>query len=309
MGTILYSPMSGLAHDTGPRHPECIERLQAVFDALDGPEFSSLDRRDAPAATTDQIALAHDIEHVERLLASFPEEGLVHLDPDTVVSPGSKEAVLRGAGATCAAVDAVLAGDARTAFCAVRPPGHHAEPDRAMGFCIFNNVAIGALHARMKHGVEKIAVIDFDVHHGNGTQAIFENDSNLFYGSTHQSPFYPGTGARGERGIANNVVNLPLAANSGSKEFRKAMADTLLPALADFDPDLIMISAGFDAHLEDPLGQLELLDADFVWVTERLCEVAAGCSGGRMVSTLEGGYSLDVLGRCVADHVAVLMNA
>lgn len=309
MGTVLYSPTSGLAHDTGPRHPERIERLQAVFDALDQPEFSTLDRRDAPTATTDQIARAHDVGYVERLLASFPEEGLVHLDPDTVVSPGSKEAVLRAAGAACAAVDVVLMSDTQTAFCAVRPPGHHAESDRAMGFCILNNVAIGALHARMKHGVERIAVIDFDVHHGNGTQAIFENDPNLFYGSTHQYPFYPGTGARTERGIANNIVNLPLAANSGSKEFREAVAVTLLPALAGFDPDLLMISAGFDAHLDDPLGQLELLDADFVWVTERLCEIAASCSSGRIVSTLEGGYSLDVLGRCVADHVRVLMNA
>jgi len=308
MGGALYSHVAGFSHETGTRHPERPERLQAVLTALDADQFSELERKEAPLATIEQLGLVHTPNHIQHLMGLIPEEGRVNVDPDTVISSGSGEAALRAAGAVCSAVDDVFSGNADSAFCAVRPPGHHAEPNRAMGFCLFNNIAIGALHARTKHGAERIAVIDFDVHHGNGTQAAFENDPNLFYGSTHQYPFYPGTGAVTETGVANNIVNVPLAMNSGSAQFQKAVSDVLLPAVNEFGPDFVMISAGFDAHRDDPLGQLQLVDEDYVWVTERLCEIANDHSSGRVVSSLEGGYDLEALGRCVAAHVSVLMG-
>jgi acetoin utilization deacetylase AcuC-like enzyme len=297
-----------LAHDPGPRHPESPARLQAVLRALAKPAFAGLTRREAPRASLEQIALVHPGDFARRLLALVPQEGYAAIDADTVISPGSGEAALRAAGACIAAVDAVMEGEAQNAFCAVRPPGHHAEPDHAMGFCLFNNVAIAALHARQTHGIERVAVIDFDVHHGNGTQAAFERDPGLLYASTHQMPLYPGTGAASERGVGN-IVNAPLRPTSGSDEFRKAFGTIILPALEAFGPELVIISAGFDAHRDDPLAQLMLVEADYAWSTERLAEIAKRYAQGRIVSSLEGGYNLDALAESAAAHVAALMAA
>jgi len=308
MTTIFFSHPAGLTHDTGMRHPEKIERLEAVLQALDAPAFEGLVRREAPPATHRQLELVHKARHVESTLAAIPKEGSACLDPDTVISPGSGDAALRAAGAVCAAVDAVIEGAAQSAFCGVRPPGHHAESGRSMGFCLFNNIAVGAAHARSAHGLERVAVVDFDVHHGNGTQEMFQDDPHLFYGSTHQYPFYPGTGAKTETGIANNVVNMPLSAFSGSDQFREAVEMRLLPELTQFAPELLLISAGFDAHEDDPLGQLRLTDEDFSWITHQLLDVADGYSQGRVVSSLEGGYDLGALGRCVSGHVSALMG-
>jgi acetoin utilization deacetylase AcuC-like enzyme len=307
MTTLLYTHPACLEHDPGPHHPESPSRLRAVLQALDGPDFSRLDRREAPPAELDDIARVHPRRFVERLLEAVPRSGHVGIDADTIMSPGSGEAALRAAGAVAAAVDAVVAGEADNAFCAVRPPGHHAEPGRAMGFCLFNNAAIGALRAREVHGLARVAVIDFDVHHGNGTQAMFERDAELFFASTHQYPLYPGTGSREERGVGN-IVNAPLRPNSGSEEFRAAMERDVLPALRAFKPDFLLISAGFDAHRADPLANLNFEDADYRWATERLLEVAEQCCGGRVVSTLEGGYDLGALATASAEHVRALMG-
>jgi acetoin utilization deacetylase AcuC-like enzyme len=233
----------------------------------------------------------------------------VQLDPDTAACPASGEAALRASGAVCAAVDAVMAGEANNAFCAVRPPGHHAEQTRPMGFCIFNNVAVGALQAREAHGVTRVAVVDFDVHHGNGTQAMFWDDENLFFGSSHQSPFYPGTGSEAERGATGNIVNAPLAAGSGGREFRQAWEGVILPTLVDFKPEFLLISAGFDAHEADPLASLRLNDEDFIWATRKLMKIADEHCEGRIVSTLEGGYDLAALARSAAVHVKTLMQS
>lgn len=309
MTTILYTHHACLEHDPGPYHPESPARLRAVLDALDGPDFARLERREAPEAAIDDIARIHPRRFVERLLAAVPRSGHVGIDADTIMSPGSGQAALRAAGAVVAAVDAAMAGEADNAFCAVRPPGHHAEPGRAMGFCLFSNVAIGALRAREVHGIRRIAAIDFDVHHGNGTQACFWDDPDLFYASTHQSPLYPGTGGRNETGTADNIVNVPLPPMSGSREFRLGMTRDILPALDAFRPELLLISAGFDAHASDPLAQMMLDEADYVWITERLLETARQHAGGRVVSTLEGGYDLSALGRSTAAHVRTLMAA
>jgi acetoin utilization deacetylase AcuC-like enzyme len=306
MTTILFTHPDCLAHDPGEYHPESPDRLRAVLAALSAEEFAVVERREAPRASLDAIALVHDRGYAEALLDAVPESGHAALDPDTILSPRSGEAALRAAGAVCAAVDAVLAGEARNAFCAVRPPGHHAEPDHAMGFCLFNSVAIGARHALGQDGIERVAVIDFDVHHGNGTQAMFESDANLFYGSTHQSPLYPGTGASSETGVGN-IVNAPLRPNSGSAEFRYAFSNIILPALADFRPDFLIISAGFDAHRRDPLAQLNLTEEDYDWVTRQLAGLAERLCGGRIVSSLEGGYDLQALGASAAAHMRALM--
>jgi acetoin utilization deacetylase AcuC-like enzyme len=262
----------------------------------------------APLAEAEQIARVHARLYVDRVLHAIPAAGYVGFDPDTIASPGSGEAALRAAGAVTAAVDAVVAGEVRNAFCAVRPPGHHAEATRAMGFCIFNNIAIGAAEARAVHGLERVAVMDFDVHHGNGTQHMFERDANLFYASTHQWPFYPGTGAADETGVGN-IVNVPLAPMSGSREFRAAMTEIVLPALRGFRPDLLLISAGFDAHADDPLASLRLQEGDYEWATRALMAVADECCRGRVVSTLEGGYDLPALAASAAAHVRALMAA
>jgi acetoin utilization deacetylase AcuC-like enzyme len=308
MTTLLYTHEACLSHDPGAFHPECPDRLRAVMAALAAPSFAGLERRVAPVAALDDIARVHPRRHIDALFKTMPGEGYAPIDADTILSPGSGEAALRAAGACVAAVDAVLTGEAKNAFCAVRPPGHHAEPDRAMGFCLFNNVVVGALQARAVHGAKRIAVIDFDVHHGNGTQAVAEHDANLFYASTHQWPLYPGTGSSTERGLGN-VVNVPLRAGSGSAEFRHAITEWIMPELDAFVPDLLMISAGFDAHRNDPLAGLRLDEGDFAWVTEQLVDFAARRCGGRVVSTLEGGYDLDALASSTAAHVAALMAA
>jgi acetoin utilization deacetylase AcuC-like enzyme len=308
MTTLLFSHKACLAHDTGGHHPESPARLSAVLDGLSGAAFGKLNRRQAPEAALDDIARAHPRAFVEALLGAVPKQGYAAIDADTILSPGSGEAALRAAGAVAAAVDAVMAGEGANAFCAVRPPGHHTEPAHAMGFCLFNNIAVGAQRARQVHGLERVAVVDFDVHHGNGTQAIFETDPHVFFASTHQSPLYPGTGARSERGVGN-VVNAPLRPNAGSHEFRQAFGDIVLPALEAFRPELILVSAGFDAHRADPLAQLNLDEGDFGWATERILEAASRHAKGRVVSSLEGGYALDALALSAEAHVAALMAA
>ncbi|MBW7849439.1 MAG: histone deacetylase family protein [Rhodospirillales bacterium] len=310
MPTALFSHPVCIEHDTGPHHPECSDRLKAVLAALEDEAFSLLYREEAPHATVDQLLRVHPLSHIDAVLDAVPHgDELHHLDPDTVVSANSGEAALRAAGAVCAAVDAVVTGRYRNAFCAIRPPGHHAERMQAMGFCLFNNVAVGALHARAEHGLRRVAVIDFDVHHGNGTQHVFADDAELFYASTHQENHYPGTGHYHERGRANNIVNFPLPAGSGSQSFRMAMGDVILPALNDFKPELILVSAGFDGHAMDPLAHLRLTTEDFAWVTREIVAIARDTCANRVVSTLEGGYDLSALAASAAAHVRALMGS
>jgi acetoin utilization deacetylase AcuC-like enzyme len=309
MTVALFTHPAALEHDTGEFHPECPDRVRYVLRALEGVEFQGLLRELAPLASVAALQAAHNQAHVEGILAMQPELGrLLYIDGDTAVSVGSVEAALRSAGGAIAAVDAVLEGWARSVFVAMRPPGHHAERARAMGFCLFNNAAVAAYHAREKHGLRRIAVVDFDVHHGNGTQDIFWGDRELFYASSHQHPCYPGTGMADERGVAGNIVNMPLAPGSGGAEFRAAWAEGIIPALAAFRPELLIISAGFDAHAADPLAQLRLHEADFVWVTEALLAVADAHCPGRVVSLLEGGYDLEALAASAAAHVRTLMR-
>jgi acetoin utilization deacetylase AcuC-like enzyme len=308
MTTLLLTHPACLEHDTGYGHPERADRLRAIDDALAAPVFKRLIREQAPLANLAAIERLHPEAYVEMVRAAIPKHDHAWLDPDTVVSPESWEAALRATGATLYAVDQVMAGNADNAFCAVRPPGHHAEPSRAMGFCLFNSVAVAALHARAKHGAKRVAVVDFDVHHGNGTQAAFWTDKDLFYGSTHQMPLFPGTGAVDETGVGN-ICNAPLAPGDDGAEFRAAWEARILPALDAFAPDFLLVSAGFDAHIRDPLAQLRLVEPDFAWVTEKLLEAAAKHTGGRLVSTLEGGYDLDALASSTAVHVQTLMGA
>ncbi len=306
LATLFVTHMDCLMHDTGPSHPERPDRLRAVTHALNETDFPDLVRREAPLASDAQIALAHPADHVAAVFDAVPGQGRRHLDGDTVVSPGSAEAARRAAGAVIAAIDAVFAGEAANAFCAVRPPGHHAERRTPMGFCLFNNVAVGAQHARMAHDIRRVAVIDFDVHHGNGTQDLFQDDPELFYGSTHQWPLYPGTGAREERGVSGNIVNACLPPAAGSAEFRAAMTGEVLPRLKAFQPELLIVSAGFDAHERDPLANLNLTDDDYAWITAELMAVADECCAGRVVSVLEGGYDLEALQTASAAHVREL---
>jgi acetoin utilization deacetylase AcuC-like enzyme len=310
MATLLITHLSCLQHDTGEFHPERPDRLRAVLKALSDGSFSALQRADAPQATLEQLTRVHPRQLVETILGVQPPEGeLVNVDADTVISAGTGEAVLRAAGAVVAAIDAVFEGRAENAFAAVRPPGHHASATLPSGFCLFNNVVVGARHAQAKHGVRRVAIVDFDVHHGNGTQAIAETDPSLFYGSTHQYPFYPGTGSAREQGIDGNVVNVPLAAGSGGEEFRMAWADRILPALDRFAPELLIVSAGFDAHRRDPLAQLNLEVEDYAWLTRELLALSDRHCPGRLVSALEGGYDLQALAASTAAHVKVLMRA
>lgn len=308
MTTLLFSHSSSAAHDTGPGHPERSDRIKSVEKTLSAPAFDTLKRRTAEAASVDQIALIHGRPYVEGLLAAVPQEGWVRIDPDTVMSPDTGDAVLRAAGAAIGAVDAVMAGEASNAFCAVRPPGHHAEPAKGMGFCFFNNVAIAAAHARAAHGLERVAIVDFDVHHGNGTQSAFWEEPGVMFASSHQYPFYPGTGADSETG-QGNIFNLPLEAGTGSNDFRRGWERTIFPALESFAPELLIISAGFDAHANDPLASLRLDEEDFAWITRKLLEVAGESCDGRVVSSLEGGYDLTALSDSVAAHVNELMKA
>jgi acetoin utilization deacetylase AcuC-like enzyme len=303
---LLYTHPSCLAHDPGKGHPESPSRLRAVLDALDDSRFTELVRREAPRATRAQLARVHAGSLIDAVFAAAPSSGHAQLDADTAMSPDSLEAALRAAGATCAAVDALIDGTDTRAFCAVRPPGHHATRDTAMGFCLFNNIAAGVAQA-LARGIERVVIMDFDVHHGNGTQDIFWNEPRVLYASTHQSPLYPGTGARAEIG-AGNIVNVPLPPGAGSAEFRSAFTAAIAPALRDFHPQLVMISAGFDAHRLDPLASLEFEAGDFAWVTRELVGIAREHAKGRVVSTLEGGYSLTALRESTAAHVGALME-
>ena len=308
MTTRFYTHEACLAHDTGAHHPERASRLQAILDIFNDKAFAALERRVPQPATVDHIALMHPVHWVEAVLDAIPASGQGSLDADTVVSGGSREASLVAVGALIEAVDSVVEGAARNAFCAVRPPGHHAEQTRAMGFCLFNSVAVGAAHARAAHGLHRVAVVDFDVHHGNGTQAMLWNEEGMFYASTHQYPHYPGTGREDETGRWNNIINAPLRPGAESKDFRAAIDDRLVPALDRFQPEILFISAGFDAHERDPLASINLVEEDFAWVTERLLDVARVHAGGRVVSTLEGGYDLEALAASAARHVGKLME-
>ena len=308
MSTLIFTHDDCLDHLPGPGHPESPARLQAVLQALRTPEFAAAAWREAPMADHEMLLRVHTPGYVDEVESLQPDDGYQALDAgDTVMSPGSWRAVMRCVGAACAGVDAVVAGEARNVFCATRPCGHHAEADRAMGFCIFNQAAIAALHAQARHGLARVAVVDFDVHHGNGTQNAFYRKPDLFYGSCHQAPFYPGTGARHETGVAGNIVNVPLARGCNSATFRQRMAEDLLPALRRFGADLVIVSAGFDAHHQDPLGGLQLTDDDYHWITRELMTVADASAGGRLVSVLEGGYSLEGLASGTAAHVRALM--
>src|SRR5262245_52738287 len=291
-------------HDMGAHHPEQPARLSAIEDQLIASGVAPyLARYDAPLATEEQLARVHPIEYVRAIREVAPNRGTVHLDPDTAMNPHSLNAALRAAGAAVLAVDLTLTDKVKTAFCAVRPPGHHACRARPMGFCIFNNVAVAARHALRAHGLERVAIVDFDVHHGNGTEEIFEGDPQVLMVSTFQHPFYPYSGTEDP---AANMVNVPLAAGSGSKQFREAVREEWMPALNDFRPELVIFSAGFDAHVEDDMAMLRLVDEDYAWVTEQMKAVADRHAGGRMLSMLEGGYALAALGRSAVQHVRVL---
>lgn len=307
MTTYFYSHPLFLEHRTGEGHPESPDRLRAIDAVLKRPEFAHLVWKEPPRATIEQIRLVHSQAQVDRVARSIPKEDIVYLDPDTPVSALSLEAALRAVGATCAAVDAVFAGEADNAFCGVRPPGHHALPEASMGFCLFNNIAIAAVHARHRHGIRKVAIVDFDVHHGNGTQAMFAKNPEVLYASTHQYPWYPGSGAASETGVGN-IFNAPLKSGSGSEEFRTAMRQRILPAVDAFKPELLLVSAGFDAHKDDPLASLNLVEEDFAWITAELLSLARSHAQGRLVSALEGGYELKSLGESVAAHVRELMR-
>lgn len=305
MSTLILHHDDCLAHSPGSHHPESPQRYQAVLSGVSDIKGTQL--LPAPLAGLNQVLLVHQQDYWQQLLDAEPIEGRVAVDPDTFLSQGSINAALRASGAACFAVDQVFAGKARNAFCATRPPGHHAEEALAMGFCLINHVAIAARHALATHPVNKVAILDFDVHHGNGTQAIFEQSPELLFVSSHQVPLYPGTGAADETGFGN-ILNLPLAANTGSREFRKAWTNEGLPALEAFEPDLMIISAGFDAHQKDPLAQLELQDEDFSWVTNAICELADQACDGRVISVLEGGYNLDALASASRAHVEALAS-
>ncbi len=308
MSTLYLTHDICIEHDTGPGHPERPDRLRAIKQVMSHEIFDDLLREEAPLADVADIERAHPGEYIEAIREAVPEEGLVRVDGDTVLSPKSWDAALRAVGSGIEAVDQVMTGKAANAFCAIRPCGHHAEQAVAMGFCVFNNIAIAGLYARAKHGAERIAVVDFDVHHGNGTQVMFWSDQDLYFGSTHQMPLFPGTGAVNEAGVGN-IWNAPLRAGDDGTVFREAFKSRILPALEAHRPDLILISAGFDAHERDPLGGLRLVEEDFGWATGKIADIAARHCKGRIVSMLEGGYDLEGLAKSVAVHVKTLMEA
>jgi acetoin utilization deacetylase AcuC-like enzyme len=308
MSTLLITHPACLEHLTPAGHPERPDRLRAVERALEAEKFQSLARDQAPTAPLEMIALCHPMDYIEEIRDATPREGMVRLDADTSMSPGSFEAALRAAGGAMLAVDEVVAKKARNAFVATRPPGHHAETARPMGFCLFDNAAIAARYAQKQHGIARAAIVDFDVHHGNGSQEIFWSDRSVMYCSTHQMPLFPGTGAVGESGEHNTIVNAPLRPGDGGEAFRAAFESRILPRLADFRPELIVISAGFDAHMRDPLANINLEERDFAWVTQKIMDIADRCADGRIVSLLEGGYDLQALGNSAAAHVLALMR-
>jgi acetoin utilization deacetylase AcuC-like enzyme len=304
MATAFITHPDCLKHDMGAGHPEQPARLTAIEDQLISSGIDAyLQRYEAPSATDEQLARVHPVEYLRAIREAAPESGTVHLDPDTAMNPHTLSAALHAAGAAVLAVDLIFANKIQNAFCSVRPPGHHACRARPMGFCIFNNVAVAARHAMHAHGVERVAIIDFDVHHGNGTEDIFEGDPHVLMVSTFQHPFYPYSGTEMP---ASNMVNVPLAAGAGSKQFRDAVTQHWIPALDEFQPELVVFSAGFDAHVEDDMAMMQLKDADYRWVTEQVKAVADRHAQGRIVSMLEGGYALSALGRSVVQHLRVL---
>lgn len=305
--TILFTHEAGLGHETPRGHPEQVARLEAILRALRSDEFAALGRRTAPLAAKSEVLRCHEVAHLDRVSAASPAQGWAALDGDSFMAPGSLDAALRAVGGIEAAIDTVLAGQAPNAFVAMRPPGHHAERDRAMGFCLFSTVAIGAKYALDHHGLARVAVLDFDVHHGNGTQDCLWDDARAMFVSSHQMPLYPGTGNADETGAHGQVVNMPLPPGSGGREMRMVWQDALA-GVADFRPDLVLVSAGFDAHRADPLANLAWSEADFAWITHAICDLAGEVCGGRVVSSLEGGYDLPALAASVAAHVRVLME-
>ncbi len=309
MTTLLVSHRSSLDHQTPPGHPERPDRIRAIEQVLGESRFDTLVREQAPEGSLDLVRLCHNEHYIEELRHIAPKSGMIYLDGDTSMSPGTWEAAMRGVGGAVAATDAVMSGTHDNAFVAMRPPGHHAETNRPMGFCLFDHAAIAARHAQRKYGIARAAVVDFDVHHGNGTQDIFWSDPSVMYCSTHQMPLFPGTGARSERGEHDTIVNAPLAPEDGSAKFRAAFENVILPQLQKFSPELIIVSAGFDAHYRDPLASINLRADDFGWVTRKLMDVADASAGGRIVSVLEGGYDLQGLKESVAAHVTALMGA
>ncbi|GAB4263388.1 MAG: histone deacetylase family protein [Pararhodobacter sp.] len=308
MSTAFFTDPACLTHLTPNGHPERAERLRAILSALEAPEFAALDRRVAPPAPESELRRCHPQAYLDQIRAAVPAEGIVQLDPDTWVSPGSWQAALSGLGALIGALDVVMAGEAANAFAAIRPPGHHAETARPMGFCLFGNIAIAAKRALDHHGLSRVAVVDFDVHHGNGTQDLLWNEARCLFVSSHQMPLWPGTGAADEVGAHGTVLNVPLAPGTDGAAFREIYEAQVFPRLDDFAPELVLISAGFDAHVADPLAQLALREEDFDWVTRRLCDIAERHAKGRVVSVLEGGYDLEALAASCAAHVRVLME-
>lgn len=309
MTTLFLSHPSSLDHDTGPGHPERADRVRVIDRMLEHERFQMLHRALAPGNDHEAVLRVHPFAFVEEIEKIAPKEGMIHLDQDTIMSPGTLEALAHGVGGAVAAVNEVMRGAAKNAFSASRPPGHHAEQALPMGFCIYNFAAIAARHAQAVHGAQRVAIVDFDVHHGNGTQSIFWSDPNVFYASSHQEGLFPGTGKASDEGQHRNILNTPLQQGSGGAEFREAWEGKILPAVRSFSPDFIVISAGFDAHHLDPLGGLKLTETDFAWVTGEIMEIAEKQCKGRIVSILEGGYDIEGLARSVAAHVLTLMSA
>ncbi len=309
MTTLLMTNDAGLDHVMPPGHPEQIARLEAINAALSAPEFSTLLRRTAPMAEMADLTLAHPKAYVDAVRNAAPSAGMTQLDGDTSMSPGTWEAALRGVGGNLAAVDAVLSGEATNAFVVTRPPGHHAEASRAMGFCLFGSVAIAAKHALERHGLNRVAILDFDVHHGNGTQDLLWDEERTLFISSHQMPLYPGSGATHEQGVYGNIINVPLDPGSGGEVMRQIYCSRIFPKLRDYAPELILVSAGFDAHADDPLANLNWSTEDFAWLTREICQAAADVCAGRVVSSLEGGYDLSALAEAAAVHVLTLSEA
>jgi len=308
MTTALFTHPASLDHVTPQGHPEQVARIEAIEAVLAASEFAALDRRLAPLGELETIRKGHSKLYYDRIKAAMPEYGDAHLDPDTFMSPGTWQAALRAVGGAVAAVDAVMTGQVTNAFVATRPPGHHAEKARAMGFCFFSNVAIAAIHAANEYDLGRVAVVDFDVHHGNGTQDVLWHESRVKFASSQQMPFYPYTGGIHQKGAFGQIINVPLEEATGGEVMRAAYEDKVFPILRDYDPDLVLVSAGFDAHIRDPLAGLQWETEDFAWLATRICDLAHECCDGRVVSCLEGGYDLTALGESVGAYVRVMME-